>query len=416
VWQEFQYGENTFAFQFTPLVDAEYVNVYGVDITERKRMESQFLQAQKMEAVGRLAAGVAHDFNNQLQVILGYCDILLMDRQPGDPLWDPLAQVRHAADRAQSTTSHLLSFSRRQILTPELVDVAELARDMEKPVGRMIGEDVKLVIAVPPGVWPLLIDKSGLHQALMNLAVNARDAMPAGGKLVIQASNVTFDTAQAAEYPEAVAGDYVLLEVIDSGEGMDDETLEHLFEPFFTTKEQGKGTGLGMPMVQGFVRQSNGFLRIDSKVGEGTAVRLLLPQAPASAQGDETDQTPLHIDKASVDATILIVEDEQGVRSFLARLFQRAGYDVLTAGMPSEAMELIQGDGPKPDLIVSDVIMPEMRGDELAEKMKSVCESLRFLFVSGYGNIEVDGYEVIRKPFKSKELLERVGEFLLRDR
>jgi PAS domain S-box-containing protein len=383
------------------------------DITEQKRLQSQFIQAQKMEAVGRLAAGVAHDFNNQLQVILGYCDMLAMDCQPGDAIWDPVAQVRHAANRARSTTNHLLSFSRRQVLKPELVDLAELAREMEKPVGRMIGEDVKLVIAVPPGVSPVLIDRSGLHQALMNLAVNARDAMPTGGKLVIQGSDVTLDADQAAEYPEAVPGGYVLLEVIDSGVGMDAETLDHLCEPFFTTKEQGKGTGLGMPMVQGFVRQSSGFLRIDSKVGVGTAVRILLPRVSISVQADETDQTPLRIEKAADAATILVVEDEQGVRSFLAHLFEHAGYSVLTAGMPSEALELIRGDGPKPDLIVSDVIMPEMRGDEMAEKMKSICQSLRFLFISGYAGVEVGEYDVMQKPFEPKGMLERVRESLL---
>jgi two-component system cell cycle sensor histidine kinase/response regulator CckA len=413
--REFQYGKSTFAFHFVPLADAEYVNVYGIDITEQKRIESQFLHAQKMEAVGRLAAGVAHDFNNQLQVILGYCDILMMDRQPGDSLWDSIVQVRQAADRARSTTGHLLAFSRRQILAPKLVDVAELLHDMEKPVGRMIGEDVMLVIAVPPGVQPLFIDQSGLHQAIMNLAVNARDAMPDGGKLVIQASNVALDQAQAAEYPGATPGDYVLLKVIDSGVGMDSETLEHLFEPFFTTKEQGKGTGLGMPMVQGFVAQSDGFIGVDSQVGAGTTIRILLPQAPSDSQANETDETPLRIEKVADCATIMIVEDEQGVRSFLAHLLQRAGYSVQVAAIPSEAMELIQGDGPMPDLIVSDVIMPEMRGDQLAEKMLEVCESLRFLFISGYGNIEVGGHEIMRKPFETAELLERVRKLLLQN-
>ena len=413
--REFQYGEETYAFHFTSLAEVEYVNVYGIDITERKRMESQYRQAQKMEAVGRLAAGVAHDFNNQLQVILGYCDMLMMDRQPGDPLWDPIVQVRQAADRARSTTSHLLAFSRRQILEPELVDVGELLHDMEKPVGRMIGEDVKLVIAVPPGVRPLLIDKSGLHQAIMNLAVNARDAMPDGGKLVIQGSNLTLDHAQAPNFPEAGTGDYVLLEITDSGVGMDAETLEHLFEPFFTTKEQGKGTGLGMPMVQGFVGQSDGFVRVDSQPGEGTRVQILLPQAPSDSQPEDADQALLRIEKATDKAMIMVVEDEQGVRSYLARLLRHAGYKVQVAAMPSEAMELIQGDGPMPELVVSDVIMPEMRGDQLAQKMLSVCEELRFLFISGYGNIEVGGHDIMRKPFKTEDLLERIRKLLLKD-
>ncbi|MBT3201395.1 MAG: PAS domain S-box protein, partial [Phycisphaerales bacterium] len=404
----------------SPVVNASGTTVNYVavkrDITEEIKMEEQYRQAQKMEAVGRLAAGVAHDFNNQLQVILGYSDMLMMDRQPGDHIWDPIVQIRQAADRARSTTSHLLAFSRRQLLDPVLVDVAELLHDMEKPVGRMIGEDVKLVIAVPPGIRPLLIDQSGLHQAIMNLAVNARDAMPDGGKLVIQASNVTFDQVQTVEYPEATPGDYVLLEVIDSGVGMDTETLEKLFEPFFTTKEQGKGTGLGMPMVQGFVAQSDGFMGIDSQVGAGTTVRILLPQAPSDSQSGKTDQTPPRIEKATEGVTIMVVEDEQGVRSFLTRLLERTGYSVLTAAMPSEALELIQGDDPKPDLVISDVIMPEMRGDQLAEKMQLIDESLRFLFISGYGHIDVGGHDIIRKPFKSEDILERVRKALFQNR
>jgi two-component system cell cycle sensor histidine kinase/response regulator CckA len=207
----------------------------------------------------------------------------------------------------------------------------------------------------------------------------------------------------------------VLLEVIDSGVGMDSETLGHLFDPFFTTKEQGKGTGLGMPMVQGFVAQSNGFIGIDSQVGAGTTVRIFLPQVPSTSQTNEADETPVHIEKVADGATIMIVEDEQGVRSFMASLLQCAGYSVLVAAMPSEAMELIQGDEPMPDLVISDVIMPEMRGDQLAEQMLSICESLRFLFISGYGNIEVGGHEIMRKPFKTEELLERVRKLLLQN-
>ena len=379
-----------------------------IDISELREKEAQFVQAQKMEAVGRLAAGVAHDFNNQLQVIFGYCDMLMVNRSPDDPLGSSLTQIRRAAVRARSTTSHLLAFSRRQVLEPEVVDVAELLMEIEDPMSRMIGEDIELLVDTSDDLPPLFIDRSGLHQAILNLAVNARDAMPDGGTLVLLATQTSLDEEQAAEYPEAEPGSYILLEMIDTGSGIDQRSLDHLFEPFFTTKEPGKGTGLGLPMVLGFIQQSNGFMRVDSKSGAGTTVRLLLPEASADQLAEERETRVPGGRRAGEGGTILVVEDEVDVRFILVRQLATAGYEVLSAGTPSEALELMRGDGPKPDLVVSDVIMPEMRGDELALELKRIRVDLEFLFVTGYSDIEMGGHEPLMKPFAMEELLERV--------
>lgn len=385
------------------------------DITDRRRaqeekegLQAQVLQAQKLEAVGRLAAGVAHDFNNQLTVIMGYSDMLLGDRRKNDPLWEPLAQIRQAAQRAQSTTSHLLSFSRKQILKAEAVDLREFLRETQKPISRMIGEDIRLIVAAPPDMPAVYIDKSGLHQAVMNLVINARDAMPKGGELVLRTSSVHLTAAQAADYLDASPGDYVLLEVIDSGIGMDRQALELAFDPFFTTKDPGKGTGLGLPMVMGFVRQSKGFLGVRSEPGKGTAVRLLLPLAQRKVERKK--KTPTAASRgARSDKTIMIVEDEDGVRKFVVSAMESAGYHVLAAPGPIEAMKLSQEyDGPI-HLLISDIVMPEMRGDELSHNLKASRRRLRTLFITGYAEeVSHRGRHLLCKPFKAEDLLARV--------
>ncbi len=379
---------------------------FGQDITEAKQREAQLRQAQKMEAVGRLSAGVAHDFNNQLQVILGCAEMLTAGRRPGDPLWETASEIQRAAERARSTTSHLLSFSRRQVLEPQTVSVSELLHEMERPVSRLIGEDIRLVVAVPPGVSEVFVDRSGLHQALMNLAVNARDAMPDGGTLVFRACDMTLDDGETGPYPEAVPGPYVLLEVVDDGAGMDRETLENLFEPFFTTKEAGKGTGLGMPMVQGFVRQSNGDLRVDSEPGKGTTVKILLPVSTSPrGTGEDADAQG---EGASVHESkrILVVEDDSGVRFLVERILSEAGYEVWVADAPQAAIELIERESMTPDLVLADVIMPGMRGDELARYLESAGGTAPCVFMTGYAQVDVGEDEIIHKPFKPRELLE----------
>ena len=383
---------------------------------ERQRMEAQYRQAQKMEAIGRLAAGVAHDFNNQLTVIQGYADLLMSDHHEGDPIWEPVTQIRQAALRAHSITSHLLSFSRKQILEAEVVVLGEFLKEAGKPISRMIGEDIRLIVAAAPNIPAVFIDKSGLHQALMNLVVNACDAMPGGGELVLRTSGFRLTTAGGAEFPDASPGDYVLLEVIDSGIGMDARTLELIFEPFFTTKEPGKGTGLGLPMVMGFVRQSKGFIGVRSEPGKGTAVRLLLPLTQhAAAVGKRTAVSASA--SAGSDRTLMVVEDDPGVRTFLVRVLERSGYRVLAAAGPTEALELSAEHDEPIDLLISDMVMPGMRGDELAAKLKESRRRLRVLFISGYtaGSASCEG-ELLRKPFKPEDLLARVQSMLSRRR
>jgi PAS domain S-box-containing protein len=391
----------------------EAVGAIAVETTEVKRLAEQLRQAQKMEAVGRLAAGVAHDFNNQLTVVLGYCEMLLKDRQEGDPMWECLTQIQYAGQRAASTTSHLLSFSRKQVLHAESVNLAQFLREVEKPISRMIGEDIKLTVVATPSVPSVSIDKSGLHQVIMNLAVNARDAMPNGGKLILRTSFVKLNATEAAEYPEAPEGNYVLLEVIDSGVGMDSQTLERVFEPFFTTKEPGKGTGLGLPMVMGFIGQSHGFINIQSQLGKGTNVRLLLPPAQIRVLASKNEALPAPVDEKN-NRTIMVVEDEDGVRGLLVRALQEHGYNVLAASGPAEALELSHKHGTI-DLLISDMIMPEMKGDELARKLKSARRGLRVLFVTGYSDVNVQrGASLLRKPIKMDEFLARVKSLLSR--
>ena len=384
------------------------------DITEERQLEARYLQAQKMEAVGRLAAGVAHDFNNQLTVIQGYADALLKDRPQGDPLWAPLAEIQQAARRAQSTTSHLLSFSRKQILDTEVVDLGRFLREAQAPISRMIGEDIKLIVAAEPDVPAVLIDKAGLYQALMTLIVNARDAMPRGGDLTLRATGVCLTAADAAEYPEASPGSYVLLEVIDSGAGMDAKTLEHVCEPFFTTKEPGKGTGLGLPMVMGFIRQSKGALGIRSELGKGTSVRLLLPVSADKAQVAANPPAPA-LPAAASGETLMIVEDEVSVRNFIVTVLKRYGYNVLVASGALEAIKVLQEHQGQIDLLISDILMPEMRGDELAGKLRALRPGLKVLLMTGYVEEGLRCQEdILHKPFEIEELLAHVAALLAR--
>lgn len=382
----------------------------ATDITEQKRLEAQYRQAQKMEAVGRLAAGVAHDFNNQLTVILGYCEMLLNDRAEGDPLWDPLSQVRQAARRAQSTTSHLLSFSRRQVLQPEVVDAVALLHEMQGPVSKMVGEDIALKVVCDPGVPSLHVDRIGLHQALMNLIVNARDAMPRGGTLTLRLSRANLTSVQGNRLEGIGQGEYVLLAVEDSGCGMDDAMLERIVEPFFTTKEPGKGTGLGVPMVKGFAEQSRGFLRFVSQVGKGTTAQLYLPPAENDrARPTSASEFPEPAPRHAAGSTILVVEDEDSLRRLVVRALQAQGYEVLAAADPAAAMVLASNRAPLFDLLLTDVIMPGMDGFELARHLRRSNPSLAVLYMTGYTADEPDDTTpTIRKPFSVKDLVSAV--------
>ncbi len=378
----------------------------ATDITEKKWLDAKHRQAQKLEALGRLAAGVAHDFNNQLTVIQGYCDLLLDEHKAKSSLREALTQIRQASRRAQSTTGHLLSFSRQQILKPEPVDLRDLLREMQNPFSRILGEGIKVVLVANPDVPPVYVDRSGLQQAITNLVINSRDAMPNGGRIVLQTSLRSVDESEAPRYAQAKPGQYVLLEVIDTGCGMDRETLDRAYDPFFTTKGVGKGTGLGIPMVQGFINQSNGFMAIQSQLGTGTAVHLLLPPS-----GKTLTLAPVAREAAARPsgkrARILVVEDEPAVRSLIAKTLAAGHYDVLEASCPSEAIATVKNLREPIDLLLTDVVMPEMKGTELAKHLKAEFGVLRVLFITGYSDHAPRG-RVIRKPFDAQELIDGV--------
>lgn len=385
------------------------------DVTEQRALEQQFRQAQRLEAVGRLAAGVAHDFNNQLTVIRGYCDMLLAKLTPADPLWRPLTEIMRAGERARSTTSHLLSYSRRQLLDPQFTNLAELLAELHSPFATMIGEDIKLVVEAPPDLPPVIVDRGAMHQALMNLVVNARDAMPGGGELALGARRLELDAEVVAGLPDLEPGPHVLIEVRDTGAGMDAAALEQVFEPFYTTKPKGKGTGLGLPMVQGFVRQSHGTITIDSAPGRGTTVSIYLPVA--SAPAEEPPQSAEEVRPAVAPRgteTILVVEDDAAVRAMVVDCLAHAGYQVLEAGGPREAVALACAHGESMRLMVTDLIMPDMNGAELATAIQAVHAHVKVLFISGYHdlNLRPDVADVLLKPFSPNELVKRVRRAL----
>jgi CheY-like chemotaxis protein len=323
---------------------------------------------------------------------------------------EPLSQILQAARRSQSTTSHLLSFSRKQILAAEAFDLAEFLREAQSPISRMIGEDIKLIVAAAPGLPAVWVDKSGLHQAIMNLVVNARDAMPSGGSLTLSAASYRLDGSGRNEFAGAAPGDYVLLEVADSGTGMDAATLERVFDPFFTTKEPGKGTGLGLPMVMGFMRQSHGAVAIRSHSGEGTTVSLLLPLA---ASAPPATRQPAAASGKAAAATILVVEDDAAVRNLMVAALQKAGYRVLAVSDPANALDMVRSYAGGIDLVISDIIMPGMRGDEMAQQLAAAGCDVATLLVSGYADDKPSGGRpLLRKPFEVTELLDRVEQLL----
>jgi PAS domain S-box-containing protein len=387
--------------------------VYVRDITDRRRLAEQYRQAQKMESVGRLAAGVAHDFNNQLTVIRAYCDLLMADVKPESPLWNPLMEIRRASDRAKSTTSHLLSFSRKQILQAEVVDLNQLLKEMRNPTSKMVGEDIELEVVAAPGATSVLVDRAAMQQAIMNLIVNARDAMSAGGRLTLRSAEVTVGPEEAKAFAGAPPGRYVLLEVADTGAGMDAATLGQVFDPFFTTKEVGKGTGLGLPMVHGFVSQSSGYISIDSAVGQGTTVRLLLPVAEKQARASAAEATaPLARGQAT--ETVLVVEDEETIRQIMIQVLRAQGYRVLDAASPMEALNLLAGYSGPLHLLISDMVMPGMRGVDLARQVQAKRPEVRTLFITGYVEepVRKRANNVLLKPFGLDSLTQRVRQTL----
>ena len=394
------------------------------DITEKQRqqdkiraLESQVQQSQKLETVGRLAGGVAHDFNNLLTIIGSYAELALGELRREDPLHGHLTEIAAAGERAAGLTRQILAFSRKQVLVPKVLDLNEAVADLGRMLQRILGEDIDLRTQLAADLGAVHADPSQLGQVLLNLAVNARDAMPRGGVLTISTANVELQPGQAAAHPELEAGPYVMLSVADTGEGMSPETQARVFEPFFTTKETGQGTGLGLSTVYGIVRQSGGDITLRSEPGQGTTFRVRLPrvrgQVAARSLGGESS-APWRGSE-----TVLIVEDEGAVRRLTKRILDRAGYQTLTAANGAEALRICRAREQPIDLVLTDVVMPGMSGHELVDRLARSCSSVKALYMSGYAGDTVARHGVldasaplIRKPFDSKTLVEMVRSVL----
>jgi two-component system cell cycle sensor histidine kinase/response regulator CckA len=395
--------------------------VLGVatDITERKQLEDQFRQAHKMEAVGRLAGGIAHDFNNVLTIIRAQTEFLLADMPADDVRKADVLEIQGAADRAAGFIRQLLAFSRRQLLQPEVLELNAVVTGMESMVRRLVGEDVVLLTKLIPELPRVWADPSQLQQVILNLAVNARDAMPRGGSLLIETGVVELDEHYPRQHPSARPGRHVVLVVTDTGSGMDPATRSRIFEPFFTTKEPGKGTGLGLSTVYGIVKQTGGHIWVYSEVGRGTTFKLYFPLHQGPLQVPE--RTVRALPPSGAGATILLVEDEASVRSTVRRLLERHEYRVLEATNGQDALALITARQGEVDLILSDMVMPGMGGAELATRVRAFAPTLPILLMTGYteealarnGDRPLD-QEIIEKPFTLHIVLEKVRMALAR--
>jgi two-component system cell cycle sensor histidine kinase/response regulator CckA len=403
--------------------DGESALLYALDTTEQRQLEQQFAQAQKMQAVGQLAGGVAHDFNNVLQAIIGYSDLLLANHRPTDPAFQDIMQIKHNANRAASLVRQLLAFSRRQTLRPEVLHLSDTLADLLMLLRRLLGERVELDLKHGRDLWPVKADVNQFEQVIVNLAVNARDAMPDGGRLGIRTVNVTADEVGRMGLSGMPAADYVLVEVSDTGTGIPPEVVDKIFEPFFTTKEVGKGTGLGLSTVFGIVKQSGGFIYVDSAVGQGTTFRIFLPRHVPAAEPapEEKPEAPAKQPTADLtgQGTILLVEDEDPVRAVNSRALSARGYTVLEAASGVEALQAIEESATPVDLVVSDVVMPEMDGPTLLRELRKRYPDLKVIFVSGYAedafkkNLpEGEAFNFLPKPFSLKQLVETVKQTL----
>jgi PAS domain S-box-containing protein len=389
------------------------------DISQRKRLEEQLVHAQKMEAVGRLAGGVAHDFNNMLTVISGYNRMILDELSPLDPLRGNAEEILKAADRAAALTNQLLAFSRRQIIRPSVLDVNAVVAGTEKMLRRVIGEDIQLMLNPARDAGNIRADPGHIEQAIVNLAVNARDAMPTGGRLSVETANVRLDETYARTHTGMQPGEFVMIAVSDTGHGMDAETRRHIFEPFFTTKETGKGTGLGLATVYGMVKQCGGDIWVYSEPGKGTTFKLYFPRVVDPLDDSTADEADPPI--ALGGETILVVEDEGAVRELTVRILQRIGYHVLTAATGAEAIEISQAHAGHITLLLTDVVMPSMSGTQLAEALLAARPGLKVLYLSGYTEKTVAHHGVLDpsvdflpKPFSRESLAKKIREILAR--
>lgn len=387
------------------------------NITAEKALEAQYLNAQKMEAIGRLAGGIAHDFNNMLGVIMGYTEAAMMDLKPMDPIYKDLEQVQLAATRSAALTRQLLAFSRRQTITPVVMDLNAQLNGMKGLLRRLIGEDIDIQFALFPDLCPVKMDPSQVDQIIANLAVNARDAMPDGGRLTIETANVHFDDAECQIRIGLSSGDYVVLAVSDTGCGMDVETVAHIYEPFFTTKSEGKGTGLGLATVYGTVSQNKGAIQVYSEPGQGTTFRIYLPKYVGAGEAPPTVDQGMGVPRGH--ETVLLVEDDGMLRTLTKRMLEWCGYHVLDAMGPGEAIALCEKHRDEIHLLLTDVVMPVMNGKELVDRVRGLRPGIKTLYMSGYtadaiahrGVLEA-GVNFIGKPFTLSDFGKKVRQVL----
>ncbi len=402
----------------------EGVFILSIDITGRKeaekekdKLQEQLLQSQKIESVGRLAGGVAHDFNNMLSVIKGYSELVMEQLGTKHEIYQDIKEILDAANRSADITKQLLAFARKQNIAPVTLDVNSSITKILKMLQRLIGEDIDLAWIPQEGLWPVKIDPSQIDQIMANLCVNARDAIEGVGKITIETHNVTFDEQYCADHYGFFPGDYVMLAVSDDGLGMDKETLKLIFDPFFTTKNPGSGTGLGLSTVYGILKQNNGFINVYSESGKGATFKLYLPRETGEGKIKEFDDSA--VPPRGAGETILIVEDEKAIRDLTGKVLENHGYNVLTAETPTKALQLAKKHSGVIHLLVTDVVMPEMNGRELAKKIENFYPDIKVLFMSGYtSNVIVhrgvldDGVNFLPKPFSHKDLTQKVYKAL----
>ena len=391
---------------------------FATDITLRHQLESQLIQAQKMEAVGRLAGGIAHDFNNLLGVMLGYSDLVIEQMEITHPLRPRVEQIKKAAERAAKLTVQLLAFSRRQVLEPRLLNLNEVVGEMNKMLPQLIGEDIEVVLHLEPNLGCVKADPTQMDQVLLNLAVNARDAMPTGGRLTISTHNVDVDESYVRQHVEVAPGPYVVLHIRDTGHGMDKETQQHLFDPFFTTKDKGKGTGLGLATTYGIVKQSGGFIWVYSEPGHGATFKVYLPRVEEVERETQLRTQPAEFGQRT--ETELLVEDEPELRQLIREWLEMAGHNVLVAETAAAALRMAESHPEPIHLILTDIVMPGMNGPELVKKITAIRPHSKVLFMSGYADKSLFDRDLLRenetaflaKPFSRSDLKRKMNEVL----
>ncbi|HEU0156739.1 MAG TPA: ATP-binding protein, partial [Stellaceae bacterium] len=416
--------ERSLVLYLSPLGEsaAGSLALHFIDVTGQKSLEAQFVQSQKMQAVGQLAGGVAHDFNNLLTAMIGFCDLLLLRSPPGDPAFGDIMQIKQNANRAGNLVRQLLAFSRQQPLQPRVLDITDVLVELSHMLRRLIGENIELDVVHARNLGLAKVDQGQLEQVVINLAVNARDAMPQGGRLTIRTGNLVQKEPLRRGHEVMPAGQYVVIEVADTGVGIAADHLPRIFEPFFSTKEAGTGTGLGLSTVYGIVRQTGGFVFVDSIPGCGTQFRICLPRCtadPVPVAGRPEPAEPPAMRDLTGSATLMLVEDDDPVRIFSARALRNKGYHVIEAASAAQALDLLAGTGPPIDLLITDVAMPQMDGPGLVREVRAIDPAIRVVFISGYAEdafrqrLDSDrDIHFLAKPFSLKELASKVKEVI----